>query len=173
MAPQAESPNLNNRNRESPGGEQPTIGFFPRAFASGLFSGYSPIAPGTVGSAVGLAIYWIPGFEHPLIMAGICMVVFALGVQTSNAMEKVYGHDPREVTIDEVLGMWISLILLPKTIPISIVGFFVFRILDIFKPYPARHFDSLHGGKGIMLDDVVSALYTNLILQAAVALRIL
>jgi phosphatidylglycerophosphatase A len=88
-------------------------------------------------------------------------------------MEKVYGHDPGEVTIDEVLGMWISLMLLPKTIAVSGAAFFIFRILDIVKPYPARRFDSLHGGKGIMLDDVVSALYTNLLLQAAVALHIL
>lgn len=173
MAPQAESQNLNNADRDAPVGEQPTIGFVPKAFASGLFSGYSPVASGTVGSAVGLAFYWIPGFEHPLIMAAVCIIVFVLGVQTSNAMEKVYGHDPAEVTIDEVLGMWISLILLPKTILISVVAFLVFRVLDIFKPYPARNFDSLHGGKGIMLDDVVSALYTNLLLQVAVALRFL
>jgi phosphatidylglycerophosphatase A len=173
MAPPAESPNPTDDAAASPRGEQPTVGFLPKAFASGLFSGYSPVASGTVGSAVGLAIYWIPGFEHPLIMAAISVVVFVLGVRTAEAMEKVYGHDPGEVTIDEVLGMWISLILLPKTILISAVGFFLFRIFDIFKPYPARRFDSLHGGKGIMLDDVVSALYTNLLLQAAVASRIL
>jgi len=173
MAPPTESQNQSNEIPEAPRSGQPTIGFLPKAFASGLFSGYSPIASGTVGSAVGLAFYWIPGFEHPLIMLALCAIVYVLGVRTSNAMEKVYGHDPGEVTIDEVLGMWISLILLPKTILISIVGFLMFRILDIFKPYPARRFDSLHGGNGIMLDDVVSALYTNLILQAAVALRVL
>ena len=173
MAHPTESQNQSSDIQEGPGGEQPTIGLLPKAFASGLFSGYSPVASGTAGSAVGLAFYWIPGFEHPLVMAALIVIVFVLGVYTSNAMEKVYGHDPGEVTIDEVLGMWISLILLPKTILISIAGFFVFRILDIFKPYPARRFDSLHGGKGIMLDDVISALYTNLILQAAVALRLI
>lgn len=173
MVPPTESLNQTNDVQEGPRGEQPSIGFLPKAFASGLFSGYSPIASGTVGSAVGLAIYWIPGFEHPLIMAVAAVIVFVLGVRTSDAMEKVYGHDPGEVTIDEVLGMWISLMLLPKTILISVAGFFIFRLLDIFKPFPARRFDSLHGGKGIMLDDVVSALYTNLLLQAAVALRIL
>lgn len=173
MAPPTESQNQSSDVQEGPSGEPPTIGFLPKAFASGLFSGYSPVASGTVGSAVGLAFYWIPGFEHPLVMAVMCVIVFAFGVHTADAMEKVYGHDPGEVTIDEVLGMWISLILLPKTIIISVAGFFVFRLLDIFKPYPARRFDSLHGGKGIMLDDVISALYTNLILQATVALRLL
>jgi phosphatidylglycerophosphatase A len=173
MAQPTESPNLNNEDQGPPRSDQPTVGFFPKAFASGLFSGYSPIASGTVGSAVGLAIYWIPGFENPVLMAAVCVLVFALGVRTSGEMEKVYGHDPSEVTIDEVLGMWISLILLPKSILISAVGFFMFRILDIFKPYPAGLFDKLHGGKAIMLDDVISALYTNLLLQAAVAIHIL
>ena len=173
MVPPTESPNQSNELPEQSSIPEPTIGFIPKVFASGLFSGFSPVASGTVGSAVGLAIYWIPGFEHPLIMAAASIRVFVLGVRASDAMEKVYGHDPGEVTIDEVLGMWISLILLPKTIAISGAGFFMFRILDIFKPYPARRFDSLHGGKGIMLDDVVSALYTNLLLQAAVALHLL
>jgi phosphatidylglycerophosphatase A len=173
MVPPTESPNQSSNVPEHQPEQEPTIGFIPKAFASGLFSGYSPVASGTVGSAVGLAIYWIPGFEHPVIMAVASIVVFILGVRTSDAMEKVYGHDPGEVTIDEVLGMWISLMLLPKTIAVSGAAFFIFRILDIVKPYPARRFDSLHGGKGIMLDDVVSALYTNLLLQAAVALHIL
>jgi phosphatidylglycerophosphatase A len=172
MVPPIESPNPTNET-PAPETSPPTVGFLQKAFASGLFSGYSPIASGTVGSAVGLAIYWIPGFEQPLIMSIACLLVFAFGIRAASAMEKVYGHDPGEVTIDEVLGMWISLFLLPKTILVSVAGFFLFRVLDIFKPYPARRFDALHGGGGIMLDDVVSALYTNLLLQGAVALGIL
>ncbi len=88
-------------------------------------------------------------------------------------MEKVYGDDPAEVTIDEVLGMWISLILLPKRILVAVLAFLIFRVLDIVKPYPARRFDNLRGGYGVMLDDVISAVYTNLIVQLAVFLQIL
>jgi len=99
--------------------------------------------------------------------------VLVLGIRASDAMEKVYGQDPGEVTIDEVLGMWVSLLFLPKTIVVAASAFFIFRILDIVKPFPARRFDNLHGGVGVMLDDVVSAIYTNLLLQLAVAIRII
>jgi phosphatidylglycerophosphatase A len=149
------------------------VGFLTKAFASGLFSGFSPVASGTVGSAVGLAFYSIPGFENPTILLPLSLLVLALGIRASDAMEKVYGHDPGEVTIDEVLGMWISLLFLPKTILVAALAFFIFRILDIVKPFPARRFDNLHGGYGIMLDDVVSAIYTNLLLQLALALQII
>ena len=82
-------------------------------------------------------------------------------------MEKRYGHDPAEVTIDEVLGMWVSLLLLPKKIIIIIAAFFIFRFFDIIKPFPARKFDAMHGGLGIMMDDVIAGIYANIILQIA------
>jgi phosphatidylglycerophosphatase A len=173
MALPSESPTPNSSSMETRGGGSPSVGFFTKAFASGLFSGYSPIASGTVGSGVGLAFYCIPGFEQLYVILPLCLIVYVVGVRTAAAMETVYGHDPGEVTIDEVLGMWISLAFLPKEILIAVVAFFVFRILDIIKPYPARRFDNTPGGTGIMLDDVVSGLYTNLLLQLALALRIL
>jgi phosphatidylglycerophosphatase A len=171
MALPSESPTPNSSSMETSGGT-PSAGFFTKAFASGLFSGYSPIASGTVGSAVGLAFYCIPGFEQLYVILPLCLIIYVVGVRTAAAMEKVYGHDPGEVTIDEVLGMWISLLFLPKQIVIAVAAFFIFRILDIIKPYPARQFDNTPGGTGIMLDDVVSGIYTNLLLQLAVALRI-
>jgi phosphatidylglycerophosphatase A len=142
-------------------------------FASGLFSGYSPVASGTVGSAVGLAVYAIPGFENLFVILPVSILVYLLGVRTSASMERVYGEDPGEVTIDEVLGMWISLILLPKSLLLAGVAFVLFRIFDIVKPYPARHFDSMPGGHGIMLDDVICGIYTNLVMHIAVALEVL
>jgi phosphatidylglycerophosphatase A len=173
MAPPTESPNPSSESDIGATEQHPRVGFPTKAFASGLFSGYSPVASGTVGSAVGVAFYFIPGFENLYIILPLCVLVFALGVKASASMENVYGHDPGEVTIDEVLGMWISLLFLPKKIVIIVVAFLVFRILDIVKPFPARRFDNLHGGAGVMLDDVVSAIYTNLLLQLAVALQIL
>jgi len=173
MALPTESPNLNSGPPETAASGAPSVGFFTRAFASALFSGYSPVASGTVGSAVGLAIYFIPGFEQAYVILPICVLVYFLGVRTAEAMEKVYGQDPGEVTIDEVLGMWISLLFLPKTIVVGVIAFFVFRILDIVKPYPARRFDNTPGGSGVMLDDVISGIYTNLLIQAAVALKII
>ena len=173
MSPPTVPPNPTSGETLPPGGQPPAVRFLTKAFASGLFSGFSPVASGTVGSAVGLALYCIPGFENPSILLPLSLLVLALGIRASNAMEKVYGHDPGEVTIDEVLGMWISLLFLPKTILVAALAFFIFRILDIVKPFPARRFDSIRGGTGIMLDDVVSAIYTNLFLQLALALQII
>ncbi len=173
MSPPTEPPNPTSGATTPPAEPPPAVGFLTKAFASGLFSGFSPVASGTVGSAVGLALYYIPGFEKPFILLPLSLLVLALGIKAANAMEKVYGHDPGEVTIDEVLGMWISLLFLPKNILVAALAFFIFRILDIVKPFPARRFDNLHGGYGIMLDDVVSAIYANLLLQLALALQII
>jgi len=173
MALPTGSPNPSSSTPDQTPTQSPKVGFVTKAFASGLFSGFSPVASGTVGSVVGLAFYCIPGFERWYILLPASIIVLALGIMASNAMEKVYGQDPSEVTIDEVLGMWVSLLFLPKSILVAALAFFLFRILDIVKPFPARRFDNLHGGAGVMLDDVVSAIYTNLLLQLAVAIRII
>jgi len=151
----------------------PGVPFLTKAFGSGLFSGYAPFASGTAGSAVGLAIYWIPGFERPEWIISISVAVLFFGVIASNRMEKALGHDPSQVTVDEILGMWISLLLLPKSLLISAIAFVLFRALDVVKPFPARAFDRLRGGAGIMLDDVVAGLYANLALRVLLALGIL
>lgn len=141
------------------------VPFIVKAFGSGLFSGYSPVASGTVGTLVGLAIYAIPGFETPPVILPLLFFVFILGIKAAATMEKRYGHDPAEVTIDEVLGIWVSLIFLPKSMIIAIAAFFIFRIMDIVKPWPARTFDKVTGGFGIMMDDAVAGLYTNIVLH--------
>ncbi|MBI4417266.1 MAG: phosphatidylglycerophosphatase A [Ignavibacteriales bacterium] len=141
-----------------------------RIFASGLFTGYVPFASGTFGSLAALGLYLIPGFEHPYVIMPACAVVLLLGAKAAGLMERRYGHDPAQVTIDEVLGMWISLFLVPKSLSAAVVAFFIFRILDIIKPWPARKFDSLRGGMGIMMDDVVAGVYTNLLVHLIVRL---
>ncbi|MGD0590322.1 MAG: phosphatidylglycerophosphatase A [Bacteroidota bacterium] len=138
-----------------------------KLFASGLYTGYVPAASGTLGSALAVAFYFIPGFESPVILGSVLFLVFGLGIKASSIMEKRYGHDPAEVTIDEVAGMWITLFLLPKKIFVVLAAFFVFRFFDIIKPFPARKFDTMHGGFGIMMDDVVSGIYANIVLQFA------
>ncbi|MBI5726956.1 MAG: phosphatidylglycerophosphatase A [Ignavibacteriales bacterium] len=132
---------------------------------SGFYTGYIPFASGTFGSLSALLIYWIPGFEQPVIIIPAIVFVTLYGIVLGNKFEKVYGKDPSECTIDEVSGMWISLLFLPKTIILSIVAFFIWRALDIFKPYPANRFEKFNGGTGIMLDDVMSGIYTCLIMQ--------
>jgi phosphatidylglycerophosphatase A len=77
-------------------------------------------------------------------------------------VEKDKGKDPGIVVIDEFVGQWIALLFLPRTFWIFVAGFIVFRILDIIKPFPAADLEELEGGVGIMLDDVIAAIYTNM-----------
>jgi phosphatidylglycerophosphatase A len=93
------------------------------------------------------------------------IILFAVyGVFIGTKFEKLYGEDPAECTIDEVVGMWITLLFVPKTLIISLTGFLIWRILDIIKPFPARQAEKLHGGLGIMMDDVIAGLYSLIIL---------
>jgi phosphatidylglycerophosphatase A len=137
-----------------------------RVFASLFGAGYSPFASGTVGSALALALYW---FIEPLelwwVLASLSVVVFLAGIPASTRMEAYHGDDPSVVVIDEAVGMWLSLMLLPKSIGIAIAAFLVFRIFDIVKPWPANYFDRMHGGFGIMMDDVAAGIYANILIR--------
>ena len=133
------------------------------------YVGFFPIAPGTAGSAAGLIVYlmfrWlgIPHFELPLIV-----VLFALGVFYGAASEQALGGvDPGPVVIDEVMGMLMTLFLIPVNWMGMIAGFVLFRVFDILKPYPARKLERLPGGLGVMSDDLMAAVYANLTLHAA------
>ncbi len=141
-------------------------GAFTLFIGSGFLTGYAPFASGTVASALAAVLYYaIPGFEDPFIGIPLIAGLFLIGIRASGQMETYYGHDPAEATVDEVVGMWISLAFLPKTLLVVITGFFLFRIFDIVKPYPARRFEQQPGGYGIMMDDVVAAVYANILLH--------
>jgi phosphatidylglycerophosphatase A len=141
------------------------LNFLEKLLGSGFYTGYISFIPGTFGSIAALIIYYIPGFENPLILIPAIIIFTFYGVYVGNKFEEVYGKDPSYCTIDEVVGMWISLLFLPKTIIISISTFVVWRILDIIKPFPARNFEKFKGGLGIMLDDIASGIYTLIIVH--------
>jgi phosphatidylglycerophosphatase A len=136
--------------------------------ATGLGSGYSPLAPGTAGSAVGLLLFW-PVARLPLgWQAALTVAVFAAGVAAASHLARRLGiEDPGVVVIDEVVGMWITLLALPLTPFTVAVGFFAFRAMDVWKPWPARQLEHLHGGWGIMADDVMAGVYANLLVRLA------
>jgi phosphatidylglycerophosphatase A len=137
------------------------------AVATALGSGYFPIAPGTVGSAVGLALFWPLHWMSGLGQMVAVVALFAAGVVASTRVAHGIGiEDPGIVVVDEVVGMWTSLLFLPFTPATALAGFLLFRILDVFKPYPARQLESLPGGWGIMSDDVMAGIYANLLLRA-------
>jgi len=137
---------------------------------SGFYSGFSPAVSGTVGSAVAIIIYLIPGFEELYVIIPVSLIFFFYGIYVGSKFEIKYGKDPSECTIDEFVGTWISLIALPKTVWIITVTFLLWRILDIIKPPPARNLENKKGGFGIMIDDVVSGFYTLIIMHLVVYL---
>jgi phosphatidylglycerophosphatase A len=145
------------------------LNFIEKLLGSGFYTGYFPIITGTFGSIAALLIYWIPGFESPHIIIPAILLFFSYGVYVGGKFEKIYGKDPSECTIDEVVGMWLSLLLLPKAIIISLISFIIWRILDILKPFPARKLEEINGGLGIMIDDVVCGIYTLIIVRIIIS----
>jgi len=146
------------------------INLFERFIGSGFFTGYFPIASGTVGSLAALIIYLIPGFEQLFVIIPSIVIFMVYGIYVGTKFEAEYGKDPAQCTIDEVVGMWISLVALPKTFAIVAIAFILWRILDIIKPPPARNLERLKGGLGIMIDDVISGIYTLIIMLLVVYL---
>jgi len=130
--------------------------------ATVLGLGLSPFAPGTVGSAAGLALWAaLPGNDGWL---GFTIIVVAVvGTWAAGVAERRYqARDPGAVVIDEVLGMLITLFMIRPDWRLAIVGFVLFRLFDVIKPYPSNRFERLPGGLGIMADDAMAAVYANL-----------
>jgi phosphatidylglycerophosphatase A len=141
--------------------------------ATGAYSGYSPFASGTAGSAVGLIVVYFacaPLWNHAPILF---VVIYAIGVAIScwlagRADEIFAEHDSSKITIDEVLGMIATMYLLPMTWQYLLAGFILFRALDVLKPFPAAYFDEkVPGGPGVVLDDVFAGIYANILIRAA------
>jgi phosphatidylglycerophosphatase A len=133
------------------------------------YIGLFPVAPGTIGSAAGLLLYALVrsvGLGAP--EAVVILVLWAAGVISGPAAERHFGSiDPGPVVIDEVMGMLMTLFLIPVGWGGALIGFVLFRAFDIVKPYPAARLERLPGGWGMMADDAMAAVYAN------VALRVL
>ena len=134
--------------------------------ATGAGSGYAPFAPGTAGSLVGLLLFW-PLSRLPFAwQVGVTLALFLLGTLAATQVAGRLGlKDPGIVVVDEVVGQWVSLLLLPLTPLTVVLGFLLFRLLDVLKPWPARDFERLPGGWGIMADDVMAGIYANLLVR--------
>lgn len=131
-------------------------------------AGYAPIAPGTAGSAVGVVIYLLTSAWSLQAQALLVIAVTLIGTWASTLAAAHFGKDdPSPVVIDEVAGQLVTYLATGVAWPGAIVGFFLFRVLDIIKPWPANKLESLHGGLGIMADDVMAAIYGNVILLVA------
>jgi len=129
-------------------------------FGTGFYSGYFPKIPGTFGSLIAMLFFFIPGFGKLSFLIPFIILVFFLGIYLGSEFEKIYAKDPPVFTLDEFIGTWITFLFVEKSLMILITGFIVWRILDILKPYPANKAEKLKGGLGIMLDDVISGMYS-------------
>ena len=133
---------------------------FARFLGTGFGSGLFPMAPATAGSLVALVIYWWTPWtgDSPeffiLIGAG-----FLLGIWATGKMSTADNPDPKQAVWDEFIGMWATCSLVPKTLPWMAAAFICFRILDIAKPWPIRRLERLHGGLGIMSDDLLAGIF--------------
>lgn len=135
------------------------------------YIGYFPVAPGTAGSVAGLVLFGAlraAGFGWG-VDAALIATLLALGIWSGTHAERHFGRtDPGPGVIDEVVGMLVTLFLIPVSWGTALTGFVVFRVLDVLKPYPARQFERFHGGMGMMADDVMSAAYGNLVMHVLV-----
>jgi phosphatidylglycerophosphatase A len=134
--------------------------------ATGFGAGYSPIVPGTAGSAVGLLLFWpLHGAAVEWQVAATVAVFFAGTAASSRVADRVGLKDPGIVVVDEIVGMWVTLLLLPLTAVTAAAGFVLFRVMDVLKPWPARDLEGLPRGWGIMADDVMAGVYANLLVR--------
>jgi len=132
-----------------------------RAVATVFGIGYVPFAPGTFGSAAGLAVFAaVRAAGGPVVEALTIVLVFLVGAWAATAAETHFGHiDPGPVVIDEVLGMLVTLAFLPVSVTGALVGFVLFRVFDVIKPPPCNSLEALPGGWGVMSDDLMAGVY--------------
>lgn len=139
-------------------------------FAFGFGSGLAPKAPGTFGTLAAVPIYWLLQDLAWPIYGTWLIVTFALGVYWCDRSSKQLGvHDHGGIVWDEFVGYWITMFLAPTGWVWMLLGFVLFRIFDIIKPWPIGWLDrKVGGGLGIMIDDVLAGIYAFVLLQACV-----
>jgi phosphatidylglycerophosphatase A len=139
--------------------------------ATAGFVGRFPVAPGTAGSVAGLALYaLIRLFGRPEIEAAALVLTLVLGLWSAQVAERLLGgKDPGPVVIDEVLGILITLAFLDVNFLGGFIGFLLFRLFDVIKPYPAGRLEHLPGGFGVMMDDAMAALYSHAAMRLLIA----
>jgi phosphatidylglycerophosphatase A len=140
---------------------------FLKKIATMFGIGFFPKGSGTVATVATLPIAWALNWCGPYIMMIFIILLFPISVLASDAYEKDKGgHDFPEIVIDEVIGFLITMTWLPATWQVYLAGFLLFRILDIFKPFPIGYLDEkVPGGLGVVVDDVAAGIIANIILQ--------
>ena len=149
------------------------VPFWPMLIGTGFGSGFSPFAPGTAGALLAtiiwlIAVYVLP-FSYVFYFTLALVILFTiLGIWSADKLEKYWGEDPSRVVVDEMVGVWIPLLAVPadNIWPYAIASFVLFRFFDILKPLGIRKMEDLPGGTGVMMDDILSGIYSIIILLA-------
>jgi len=141
-----------------------------KAVASGFGAGYAPFASGTLGSILPwfIAFYLIRGDQFMLAVAAVLTTL--ISIWSAGEAENYFGHDSKRIVIDEWAGMLITLLFVPYSLTNYLIGFIVFRALDVIKIFPARQAEKLPGGWGVTMDDVVAAIQSRVATQLIIFL---
>lgn len=145
----------------------------PVVIGTGFGSGFSPFAPGTAGALVATLLWfgmaWLFSAASLLWLTVALVLLFTVaGVWAANRLEPFWGEDPSRVVVDEMVGVWITLLAAPAGhVGYALAAFALFRLFDIFKPLGIRRMESLPGGIGVMMDDILAGVYGFVVLIAA------
>ena len=133
--------------------------------ATGFYSGFSLIIPGTLASLVAVLLYyWFPHDPSRYLLSTV--LLFIAGIWASSKAEIIFNEKKSSrIVIGEVVGFLIAMFMIPKTFWWILFGFIFYRLIDIIRPNPIELIEDIEGGWGIMLDDAMAGIYTNLILQ--------
>lgn len=131
-----------------------------KAIATFFYVGYLPFMPGTWGSLAGVAVYFLVRHSTVLYLTVFVLLVF-LGFYTAGKAETIFGKkDDKRIIIDEICGILLLYLLIPGEVACLVAGFILFRAFDILKPYPIKRLEKFSGSFGIMIDDIIAALYS-------------
>ena len=139
------------------------MGFFKKFLASFFGAGYSPIAPGTAGSALAAIIIWLAVPTQSIWYIVAVLALIPIAAMLCGVGEKFWNEkDANKITIDEAIGMAITYAFIPKDRRLFVAGFLLFRLYDVLKIPPAGAAEKIKGGWGVLLDDVVVGIYANI-----------
>ncbi len=130
--------------------------------------GFSPLAPGTVGSLFALILLWFVSPLSNVLLISLVILFFVVGVWAATECEKDWGHDAGRIVWDEVVGMMVAVVALPANWMVFLGAFAAFRFFDILKPFPINASQRLPHGWGVMVDDLLAGIYANIVLQILV-----
>lgn len=140
-----------------------------RLIATGMYTGYFPIVPGTIGTIPAWIIAWFWLGQNGAVMVIATIITIGVSIWTAAKAEPFLGHDSKKIVIDEWAGMFISLVFLPYRLDVYLAGFIFFRFYDVIKPFPAGYSERFPGGWGVTMDDVFAGIYANLTCWACIA----